>query len=142
MNGTKMSPRKLIFTAAALALLVALGLVALPGRVGSYTRAFLGIVNTLRQIDGAKAQYAIDHKPQAGATASHEQLLPYLPERFWNPHADYRINAFGVDPEAVLHSRFDSLPAGTVIRLQTNAPGYLIFLPDKTHALDAGLRRG
>jgi hypothetical protein len=92
----------------------------------------MGIVSTLRQIDGAKEQYAIDHKVEAGAVISREQLLKYVPERNWDPHADYRINPIGVYPEAILPKKFGGLPARTIIRVQdpTNGPE-LIILPGK-----------
>ncbi len=96
----------------------------------SGTRAYLGIINTLRQIDGAKQQYAIDHHAPPETVLSREQLLEYLPERFWDSHATYRINALSESPEAVLPTAFDGFPAGTVIRLQTNVPGHQIVLPN------------
>jgi len=100
-------------------------------RCGSYTRAFLGIVNSLRQIEAAKEQFMIDSNAVPGSTVSRAQLLLYLPEQFWNSHADYHVNVLGVPPEAVLPSEFDGLPARTVIRLQTNNPGYKIILPNQ-----------
>jgi hypothetical protein len=113
-------------------LIVALGYLAIPARPGSHTRAYLGIVATLRQIDGAKEQYAIDHKTPLGTVVMREELLIYIPEKHWYPHADYHINPLGVFPEAVLPARFSSLPAKTIIRLQTNNPGYHIILPDRS----------
>jgi hypothetical protein len=74
----------------------------------------------------------IDSNAVPGSVVSREQLLPYIPERYWNSHADYHINALGVLPEAVLPSQFDSLPARTVICLQTNSPGYQIIPPNKS----------
>ncbi len=120
-----------------LATLIIVGVIAflvvamLEPRCGSYTRAFLGIVNTLRQIDAAKEQFMIHSNVVPGSVVSREQLLLYIPNQFWNSHADYHINALGVPPEAVLLSQFDSLPARTVIRLQTNNPGYQIILPNQ-----------
>ena len=120
---------KILLSLFAFALLVAFAFVVIPGRPGSHTRAFLGIVNTLRQIDAAKQQYAIEHMSLPDTVLSREQLLEYLHENSWNPHADYHINAIGVLPEAVLPSRFDNLPAKTIIRIQTNGPGYQIIPP-------------
>ena len=89
-------------------------------------------MNTLRQIDGAKEQYAIDHKVEAGAVISREELLKYVPERNWDPHANYRINPIGVYSEAVLPRKFGGLPTKAIIRVQdpTNGPE-LIILPSK-----------
>ena len=123
-----MSSRKIIYGSLLLAAL-AFAYFAVPNHAGKRTRDFLGVVNTLRQIDAAKQQYVIDHKAPAGSTVTREQLLEYIPERFWERHAEYRLNAIGVLPEAVLPSRFDDLPAKTIIRLQTNSPGYLVALP-------------
>jgi hypothetical protein len=105
-------------------------IIAPPPRPGSHTRAFLGIVNTLRQIDAAKEELVIEHKAVRGSTVSRDQLLPYIPEKYWDIHADYHINAIGVPAEAVLPSRYDGLPAKTIIRFQTNSPGYKIIPPN------------
>jgi len=99
-------------------------------RPGSRTRAYHGIVITLGQIDAAKQQYAIDHKLPAGSVVTREQLREYLREEFWNKHADYRLNAIGVPPEAMLPRAFDGLSANTVIRLHTNDLKYDIVLPN------------
>ncbi len=98
-------------------------------RPGSRTRAYLGIVNTLRQIDGAKQQYAIEHHTPPETVLSRDQLLQYLPERSWSPHAVYKINVLSETPEPVLPAAFDGLPANTIIRLQTNGPGHQIIPP-------------
>jgi hypothetical protein len=121
---------KILIPLVVLSLFVAFVFIAVPARPGSQTRAFLGIVSTLRQIEGAKEQYSIDHKVPPGSIILREQLLEYVPERFWNPHVEYHINVLGVFPEAVLPSRFDSLPAKTIIRFQTNSPGYQIVPPN------------
>jgi hypothetical protein len=122
---------KLLAVLSVVVVLVFLFLASLP-RSGSRTRAFLGIINTLRQIDGAKQQYAIEHQTPPETVLSREQLLHYLPEPYWNSHAVYKIKALNDYPEAVLPTPFDSLPAGTIIRLQTNAPGYQIIPPNKS----------
>jgi hypothetical protein len=114
-----------------LLVILAFALVAIPARPGSRTRAYLGIVNTLRQIDGAKQQYAIEHHSPPETVLSWEQLLQYIPDSFWNPHATYKINAVSEAPEAVLPAAFDHLPANTIIRLQTNGTGYQIISPNK-----------
>ncbi len=98
-------------------------------RPGSRTRAYLGIINTLRQIDAAKRQYATEHQTRPETVLSREQVLQYFPERFWNLHAVYKIKAVDELPEAVLPTAFDSLPANTVVRLQTNNSGYEIIPP-------------
>ena len=109
--------------------LAALVFLAIQPRLGSRTCAYLGIVNTLRQIDGAKQQYAIDHNLPSGSVINREQLLEYIRKESWNEHADYRINAIGVPPEGVLPSAFDGLPARTVFRLHTNDSGYDLVSP-------------
>jgi hypothetical protein len=119
---------------AGLAVVAVLIFFATMPRPGSRTRAYLGIVNTLRQIDGAKQQYAIDHNLPAETLISREQLAEYLREEFWNKHADYHINAIGVPPEAVLPRAFDGLPAKTVIRLHTNDLRYDIVPPNQSAA--------
>ena len=93
----------------------------------SRTRAYLSVVNTLRQVDGAKQQYAIDHQTPPETVLSREQLLEYLPERFWDSHATYKINALREAPEAVLPAAFDGFPAGTIIRLQPNMPPQIVL---------------
>jgi len=136
MGTSQMSIRNVVITLGIMGLLGAVALMAMiPNFVRSGPGPLMGIVNTLRQIDGAKEQYAIDHKAEAGAVLSREQLLRCLPERFWDRHADYRINPIGVYPEAILPKKFGGLPAKTIIRVQdpTNRPGYLIILPKDAH---------
>lgn len=112
-----------------IAVLGALVFLAIQPRPGSRTRAYLGIVNTLHQIEGAKQMYAIDHKLPAEAGVTREQLLKYLREESFDKHADYRLNVIGVLPEAELPRAFDGLPARTVVRLLTNDLGYDIVPP-------------
>jgi hypothetical protein len=134
----KLSAKPLAVLSIAVVVLVFVFLASLP-RPGSRTRAFLGIINTLRQIDGAKQQYAIEHQTPPETVLSREQLLHYLPERYWDSHAIYKIKALSDDPEAVLPTPFDSFPAGTIIRLQTNAPGYQIIPPNHSAGGNAEL---
>jgi hypothetical protein len=133
MGTSQMSVRKVVITLGLVGLLVAMALIVImPNFVRSGPAPHMVIVSTLRQIDGAKGQYAIDHKVEAGAVVSREQLRNYLPERFWDRRADYRINPIGVYPEAILRKKLGSLPAKTIIRVQDPTHGpELIILPSK-----------
>lgn len=132
-RGVRVSPLRILNLLLGLlfviSVLVALVFLAVQPRPGSRARAYLGIVNTLRQIDGAKQIYAIDHKLPAGAGVTRVQLLKYLREGSLNKHAEYRINVIEVPPEAELPIAFDGLPAKTVIRLLTNDLRYDIVPP-------------
>ena len=122
--------RNVIFTLVVLALVALFASLTIPARTRPRTPAYLGIATTLQHIEDAKQHYAIGHKVPPGSAVSREQLLEYVPERFWDSHVEYHINVVGVGAEAVLLSRFGGLPAKTVIRVQTNL-AYEIVLPKR-----------
>src|ERR1035441_10660242 len=122
--------RNVIFVLVILELVAVFASLAIPARTGPRTPAYHGIANTLQQIEDAKQHYAIEHKLPPGSVVSREQLLEYVPGRFWNSNVEYHINGVGMGAEAVLLARFGRLPAKTVIRVQTNL-AYEIVLPKR-----------
>ncbi|MFO1513717.1 MAG: hypothetical protein U1F83_12495 [Verrucomicrobiota bacterium] len=123
---------KTILVAGALALLSILfvaGFFVLPKRPGSRTAEFNGIVNSLRQIDGAKQQWALEQHVKAGTPASMEVLRSYLRvEALKHDGVAYIIKPLGEFDEAVLTRQFDGwVPQGTIIRLTTNMNHEFIF---------------
>jgi hypothetical protein len=89
------------------------------------------IRNNLRQLDGAKQQYALDRSLSDGDVIGDADLAPYLkrsspfPARAWNER--YVLNPIGTEPFAIVESDYRvrrrgwregyTVPAGTVVRL-------------------------
>jgi len=116
--------RVAIVTLAIVAFVSALVYMAIPPRPQPRTSVANGIAVRLRQIEGAKEIYANEHNLPPGSVISREQLLQYVPAKFWDSNVEYHINVAGVGAEAVLRTRIGSLPAKTLIRPQTNNPGH------------------
>ncbi len=83
-----------------------------------------GIISNLRQIEGAKEQWGVDHKRTGAVVVTKEDLAPYLR----NPRSSYgwvkpvagesyRFGTLAKPPEAQLTRQVDGRPRGTVIRL-------------------------
>jgi hypothetical protein len=135
---------KIIMVAGALAYLsiqVVAGFLLVPGRPGSRTAEFNGVVNTLRQLDGAKQQWALEHHVSAGTPVSVEVLQSYLRlEALKHDGVAYIIKPLGEFDEAVLTRQFDGwVPQGTIFRLTTNLNHEFIFPPGKVRYPDGRL---
>jgi hypothetical protein len=146
--------------AAALILVSLFAWMLIPNFIRSGPGRFSGIINTLRQIDGAKQQWAyergITNIVQFTNQLSEADLFPYLSrgedrinrfgfgfDRNGRPHSGvgekYIINPLNLPPEAQLTRDFKegrgssfSLPKGTIIRLSES--GHEIVLPDGSKA--------
>ncbi len=85
-----------------------------------------GIVNNLRQLEGAKQQWAQDHKPTNAVEITQQDLTPYFsfpPNKGWvTPVAGerYTLKSLGESPVAELTREVDGRPKGTLLRLGTN----------------------
>jgi hypothetical protein len=130
--------------------------ISIPNFVGGGPSKLSGIVNTLRQIDGAKQQWAFEHGITNSDAFTNEftelDLAPYFSRsdgrdrigRNGRPHPGvgerYTINPLNFSPEAQLTRDFKegrgstfSLPKGSIIRL--SGSGYEIILPDGSKVL-------
>ena len=81
-----------------------LAVIAVPSYVKARERSHVGVcLNNLRQIDGAKAQYAIEERLTTGATIPDGGLDPYLKAGFdqvLEPSGgSYTIHVVGTPPE-------------------------------------------
>jgi hypothetical protein len=48
--------------------------------------AYNACINNLRQIDGAKQQWAIERRKNGDDKVTWEDIMPYMKERPWYPH--------------------------------------------------------
>ena len=86
------------------------------------------IYNNLRQLDGAKQQWAIENKVTGMVQISEKDIFPYLGRGLHDfkeitvANERYTINSLGVSPEVYLTKKIEHLPRGTVIRFSTNNP--------------------
>jgi hypothetical protein len=82
------------------------------------------ILNNLRQIDGAKAQWALENRQPAGAHATEQDIAGHIRGGFPAPIAGerYEIKAVGEWPEAVLTRPVGTFQAGA--RLTTAPSGF------------------
>ena len=151
--------RSLIFTVVFFTVAVSLVVaIAIPNFVRSGPGRLNGIVNTLRQIDGAKQQWAFERGITNVAQATNEltdaNVSAYLSggegrknrdgfgfDRSGRPYSgageEYRIKPLNTAPEAYLTKDFKEgrgssylLPKGTTIRLTDS--DYEIILPNGT----------
>ena len=77
------------------------------------------IINNLRQLDGAKQQWALDHNRTGAVVVTKADIAPYLRRDFWvTPVAgeSYTIGTLEQSPEAHLTRQVDNHAKGTVIR--------------------------
>jgi hypothetical protein len=110
-----------------MATMVALGLVCIvcvPNFVRSGTTKTNGIINNLRQLDGAKQQWALDHNQTGAVVVTKDDVAPYLrqPDGWVESVAgeSYSLRTLVESPEAQLTRQVDGQPKGTVVRLGTN----------------------
>jgi hypothetical protein len=109
------------------------------------------IFNRLRQIDGAKQQWAYEHNQTNDVVVTKEDLATLFrgwsdkryPDAWFKPLAGelYTINTLCKSPEAVLTRKVERLPKGTVLRFGTNLNEEII-LPNKITGANAGGLRG
>jgi len=122
--------------------------VAVPNYISSGPSKFGEIINHLRQIEGAKEEWAIEdgftNAPTMNKVITEKELAPYLlpqytkGKEFGAPILGeiYLIRKLNQPAEAVLTKNFTeggrSLPRGTIIRLETTpeSDGEEIVLPD------------
>ena len=122
--------------------------ITIPNFVGSHTSKTTGIINNLRQIDGAKNEWAFER----GFTNAEQvaQLTNRLTERDLEPYLRHQTNGDGSyrmvmgeiysvgpmnkSPEARLVRSYNNHPKGSIIRLasDTNRPPFEIIFPDGT----------
>jgi hypothetical protein len=130
-------------------------IVAVPTRTGSHRSKYNGIINHLRQIEGAKEEWAIEHGftngPPTGRIVTERELAPYLMpdytrgKEFGAPALGeiYLIRKLNQPAEALLTKDFvegiRSSPRGTIIRLEkTSEGGEETVLPDGSATLWVG----
>ena len=121
---SKSSYRGLIVGTVVCATFVALvWLVCAPNFVKSGTSKTNAIVNNLRQLDGAKQAWALDHQQTGAVEVAREDVVDYVgvsPHRGWvQPVAGerYTLKLLTECPEAELTRSVDGRPKGTRIRL-------------------------
>ena len=114
-----------------IAVLLSLGLlavIAVPGFVRGGPGRLNGIFNNLRIIEGAKEQWALEHKQSAGVTPRISDLAPYLRNRRL-PTAiakeTYEINPLGIAATARLTHKVELYEAGCVVTVNGNGDGQL-----------------
>jgi hypothetical protein len=121
--------------------------ISIPNFIGGGPSKLSGIINTLRQLDGAKQQWAFEHGitnvTSTNIVPATDEIVPYLRasrdrtgeigfDRNGHQHMlygeSYVINALGASPEAVLTEKLEGWPKGARIRLSSQ--GAEIVLPD------------
>ena len=98
-----------------------LAAIAIPNFVKArQTAQYNTILNNLRIIEGAKAQWALENKKGEGSPATEQDLAQYLRGGKINPVAGetYHINPVGTPPTATLSQQIMNHPAGSVIKAQ------------------------
>lgn len=85
---------------------------------GRGTHSIHACVNNLRQIDGAKEQWALENKKQSGDQVSMEEIVPYIkggaPQ--CSAGGTYIVGAVGVAPTCSLGPPDHTLQAGAYFR--------------------------
>ena len=100
-----------------------LAFLAVPNYLRKGSGSLAQILYNLRQIEGAKDQWAIDHGRKTGDLISESDLAPYLekhPVRPSTMNERYRLKLVGESPEAEVTERIDNIPVGTIIRFGSN----------------------
>jgi len=103
-------------------------MVCVPNFVRSGTSKTNAIINNLRQLDGAKQQWALDHGRTGAVQVTTQDIAPYLS----HSHASdglvkavagerYSLKTLIESPEAILTREVDGRPKGTVFRLGTDS---------------------
>jgi hypothetical protein len=94
--------------------------VAVPRRVGGGPAPRNSIYNNLRVIEGAKDQWALEHKKSPGDTPGIADLAPYL-RNHQLPSAivkeKYEINPLGISATARLVRKMGPYEAGSILKV-------------------------
>jgi len=134
-------PERCRFFAATWENILALGLfvalliaIVAPNYVGHGRGRTNGIVNNLRQLDGAVQQWALDYHQTGAIVVAWKDIAPYLKgasdlHGWVKPVAGevYVLKALPQSPEVVLTRELDGRPKGTVLRLGTNGDVEIIL---------------
>jgi hypothetical protein len=99
-----------------------------PDFIRSGTTKTNGIINNLRQLDGAKQQWALDHGRTGAVLVTIEDIAPYVHPSLLKAGSvkaiageRYSLKTLAESPEAQLTHQLDGRPTGTVLRLTTNS---------------------
>src|SRR5205814_9969875 len=98
-----------------------LAAIAIPNFVKArQTAQYNAIVNNLRMIEGAKAQWALENKKRTGDPVTEHNLSAYLRGGKINPVAGetYQLNPVGTPATATLSQKLMNHPAGSVIKAE------------------------
>ena len=122
-NGNSDPSRKalLMSTMQPAAVVGLLAAIAIPNFVKAReTAQYNAIVNNLRMIEGAKAQWALENKKREGTPVTEQDLREYLRGGRVNPVTGetYKINPVGTPATATLSQRIMNHPAGSVIKAE------------------------
>jgi hypothetical protein len=78
------------------------------------------ILNNLRQLEGAKEQWAFEHGKTGAVAVTEQDLAPYLRELRPVAGEKYILKRLSECPEAQLTHSLEGKPKGTVLRFSTN----------------------
>ena len=98
-----------------------LAAIAIPNFVKAReTAQYNAIMNNLRMIEGAKAQWALENRKRTGDLVTEQNLSAYLRGGKINPVAGetYHLNPVGTPATATLSRKITSHPAGSVIKAE------------------------
>jgi hypothetical protein len=111
---------RLWFVLAGVVGLLLLYILCIPNFVGSGTSKMNAILNNLRQLDGAKQQWALDHGRTGAVVVTTQDIAPYLPHFTTVAGERYILRTLAEVAEAQLTREVDGRPKGTVLRFGTN----------------------
>jgi hypothetical protein len=120
-NGTSDPSKKAVVlsTMQPAAVVGLLAAIAIPNFVKArQTAQYNAIVNNLRMLEGAKAQWALENRKRDGEPVTERDLEPFLRGGRINPVAGetYQVNPAGSPATATLNQRMMNNPAGSVIK--------------------------
>jgi len=98
-----------------------LAAIAIPNCVKArQTAQYNAIVNNLRMIEGAKAQWALENRKREGTPVTEQDLAQYVRGGRVHPITGetYNINPVGTPITATLSQRIMNHPAGSVIKAE------------------------
>ena len=98
-----------------------LAAIAIPNCVKArQTAQYNAIVNNLRMIEGAKAQWALENRKREGTPVTEQDLAQYVRGGMVHPITGetYNINPVGTPVTATLSQRIMNHPAGAVINAE------------------------
>ena len=93
--------RFVLNTIVALGVIALLGAIAIPNFVGGYTSPINACINNLRQIDGAKQQWALEKQKGSNDVPTHAEVALYLKNNKFPvcpARGKYTLGRGGVDP--------------------------------------------